>query len=734
MEPLNLTCRHRPESIPFRADFTGTRRALLLIHFLCLSMIVLAQSAPVSRPPSAQATVSHPTWSSPIARILQSNCTTCHHPGGAGPFSLLTYEDAHRWAPQILDVTQSRFMPPWLPEPGYGNLADARRLSDSDRALLKRWIEAGLPPGDMSVAPNPPGYSSTWTLGKPDLILSVEKPFTVAAGGQDVFRNFILPYTLDQTHYVRAMEILPGAARIVHHANVLIDRTAEYRRQHPADWQSGVPGMELAVDAGKSFDPDSHFLFWKPDTPALVEPEGMPWRLEPGNDLILNMHLKPTGKEETVQAQIGLYFTDNPPTQFPMLLQLDRDDALDIPAGQADFKVEDELTLPVAVQLLGIYPHAHYIGKEMQAWATLPDGKKVWLIWIRSWDIDRQSVYRYSKPVLLAKGTVVHMRYIYDNSSANAHNPHSPPVRVRAGNRSDDEMAHLWLQVLPVGGRGKGEPDPRLLLEEAWMRSRLRKTPSDSISLYNLGAALVGENKPAEAVEVFKKLVEVQPADGRGWNALASATQSVGDLNQAKFTFMKAIEVEPGNCNARFNLAELDLSLDLVPEAEHSFRSFLETCPDDAEARNGLGLALIAQRQFEQAQAQFVQGLTLNPGTDAALDLHQHLAFADAQSGQTEDAIAQLRMAIELAPEDAAPHALLAQLLSQAGRMAEAIAEQKAALRLHKDDADGWNNLGAYEAQTGDIQAARNDFHEALRIDSHNAQAEANLSRLSIKP
>ena len=140
------------------------------------------------------------------------------------------------------------------------------------------------------------------------------------------------------------------------------------------------------------------------------------------------------------------------------------------------------------VEVLGIYPHAHYLGKRMEAWATLPDQQKKWLILIPDWDIDRQSVYRYRKPVFLPKGSVVHMRYVYDNSSGNPHNPHNPPVRVKAGNRSEDEMAHLWLQVLPVNTPTDG-PDPRLLLEEAWMRSWLRKDPDDIIPLYNLASA-----------------------------------------------------------------------------------------------------------------------------------------------------------------------------------------------------------------------------------------------------
>jgi hypothetical protein len=234
-------------------------------------------------------------------------------------------------------------------------------------------------------------------------------------------------------HYIRAMEIRPGAPQVVHHANILIDRTQSFRQQHPNDWEAGIPGMDITLDAGNTFDPDSHFLFWKPDTPVLIEPEGKPWRIDLGNDLILNIHLRPSGKPETVDTEVGLYFTDKPPTELPMLIQLDRDDGLDIPAGDSHFVLEDTLKLPVDVEVLGIYPHAHYLGRDMQAWATLPSGEKEWLIWIRDWDIDRQSVYRYRKPIELPKGAVVHMRYTYDNSSANPRNPHDPPRRASPG-------------------------------------------------------------------------------------------------------------------------------------------------------------------------------------------------------------------------------------------------------------------------------------------------------------
>src|SRR5262245_38789282 len=195
--------------------------------------------------------------------------------------------------------------------------------------------------------PAPPVFTDGWQLGTPDLVLRAPEPFVVPAEGTDVFWNLVLPSTVTSTRYVRAMEILPGNARIVHHANVLVDSSGAGRaldRQTPGP---GFPGMDLQL-ASNRFEPDSHFLFWKPGTPSLVEPEDMPWRLDPGDDLIFNMHLQPSGRSMPIQPSIGLYFASKPAVHVPMLLQLEHDGALDIPPGDSGFVVRDELELPVA--------------------------------------------------------------------------------------------------------------------------------------------------------------------------------------------------------------------------------------------------------------------------------------------------------------------------------------------------------------------------------------------------
>ncbi len=745
---------------------TAQRLLLLLLLSMLLSMIggISAMAQPVGG--------AAPTWSSTVAPILYRNCTGCHHPGGAGPFSLMTYADARRWAPQVLTVTQSRYMPPWLPEPGHGDFADNRRLSPVDLANIARWVHAGMLEGDAARAPQPPHYTPDWELGPPDLVLTAARPLRVPADGQDVFHNFILPTNVTGTRYIRAIQILPGNPRVVHHANILIDRTAELRHQHAADWQAGIPGMEITIGSGDRFDPDSQFLFWKPDSPATVLPPGMALRLDPGTDLVLNTHLKPTGSVETVEPRIGIYFTDKPPTRAPMLLQLEHDSALDIPAGDKHFEVDDQFRLPVAVNLLGIYPHAHYLGKQMEAWAVQPSGVRMSLLLIRDWDIDRQSVYAYRRPLLLPAGTVVHMRYAYDNSTANPRNPTSPPVRVRAGNRSVDEMGHLWLQVLPVqpvvhaahrreGTRGPDDADPRMVLERAWMQHRLERNPGDRIAAYNLASLDVMAGKARAAIDVFDRLAEQSPNDARTLTSLGAAQEQSGDWQSALASYQRALQLEPTETDARYDQASVELRHDQAEAAAADYRTLIEQHSDDAAAHGGLGASLAQLNQPDAARAEFEKALALEPAQLAALAGYalmelaagnlehartlltsavaagahdtttwQQLAFADAQTGRAAEAEQALHSAIDADPDDPASHALLGQLLAARGELTPAIAEQRSALKLNEKDADGWSNLGALEARAGHAAAARQAFEHALQLDPHHAAARANLARL----
>ena len=287
---------------------------------------------------------------------------------------------------------------------------------------IAAWLRTGMQEGDPASGPAAPHFTEGWQLGPPDLVVRVPQAYQLPASGSDVFRKFVIPVHVDRTTYVRAIKLRLGDRKLVHHANILVDRARTLRNRKSADGQPGFPGMDVATESTDTFDPDSHLLFWKPGSVPEIEPDDMAWRLDPDTDLVVNLHLQPSGKAERIQPSVGIFFARKPPTHFPMLLQLEHDGAIDIPPGSTTFAITDQLTLAVGIDLLRIYPHAHYLGKQVEAWARLPDGIKRPLIKINNWDINWQAVYTYSEPVHLPKGTTVAMRITYDNSAANVRN------------------------------------------------------------------------------------------------------------------------------------------------------------------------------------------------------------------------------------------------------------------------------------------------------------------------
>ncbi len=550
------------------------------------------------------------TFNRDIAPIMFESCARCHRPGEAGPFSLLTYDDAKKHARQIEVVTRTRFMPPWLPEPQALKFADEWRLSDEQIAIIEKWVEEGALEGNPADLPPQPKFAEGWQLGQPDLVLKAPKPYQLLASGSDMYWNFIFPVPIDRTRWVKAVEIRPGEKRFVHHANILVDRLQNSRQRESAPG-AGFEGMEIKIES-EAFDPDSHFLFWKPGTVPYVEPEGMALRLDKGTDLVLNVHLQPSGKPETIQPTIGLYFTDQPATKFPMLLQLQNDAKLDIPADDKNFVVIDELTLPVDNDLLAIYPHAHYLGKDLQAVATLPDGKTITLIHISQWDLNWQAVYRYAEPVFLPKGTIVRMRYVYDNSESNALNPNHPPERVRGGNRSKDEMAHLWLQVLPRNV-DPNAGDARMVLQEALARHNIQINAADFEAHYNLGAMLLAHGNTAEAIAQYQAALQIRPQDATANNALGAALLAAGEPDHAIPYLRAAAQSSLSYFDAHYNLGNALASEGDLGGAAEQFTEAVRLRPDDADAHANLGSALAELGHFAEAKAQFERALEINP-------------------------------------------------------------------------------------------------------------------------
>ena len=387
------------------------------------------------------------TYNEHVAKIMHEHCTSCHRPGQAAPFSLLTYEDAAKRAQLIRAVTAMRYMPPWHAEPDYGKFKGERRLTDREIATLAAWAESGAPEG-AGDAPEPPSFSSGWTLGEPDLVLAMEEPFTVPADGPDVYRNFPTKVPTSEDKWIRALQFRPQARTVVHHSLFYSDTSGKVRELDARDETPGYSGMGGSVPGKRSLSG------WAVGGQARVFPEDAPMRLPAGSDFLFQSHFHPSGKEETEVSSVALYFTDKPASRTRLSFQLPPSFGtgarIDIAPGDPSYTIGESFTIPAAIELYGLTPHAHYIGKEFKSWAELPDGGEVPLIWIKDWDFAWQGMYVYEEPVLLPAGTTIHSRITYDNSADNPRNPSNPPKRVRWGRASEDEMGSIIYMALPA--------------------------------------------------------------------------------------------------------------------------------------------------------------------------------------------------------------------------------------------------------------------------------------------
>jgi len=418
-------------------------------------------------------------------------------------------------------------MPPWKSEPGYGEFVGHTHLRSEEIDLIQRWAANGAPEGDPAGLPPSPTWVSGWQLGTPDLVVSWPEPYRVKAEGPDFSRTFVLSLPVSGVRYVRGIELRPGNARVVHHANIRIDRTPGSRRLDEADPAPGYEGLLLT----SAVYPDGHFLGWTPGQTAPLLPGALAWRLFPGTDLVVEMHFVPDGRTELVQPSVGLFFGDEPPERLPTMLRLGRQN-IDIPAGEKEYITTDSFVLPVDVEVAAVQPHAHYRAREVRGNATLPDGTTKPLIYIKDWDYRWQHVYRYVTPVRLPKGTTLALRYVFDNSAENIRNPHQPPRRVYWGQQSTDEMGDLWIQMLTASERDReilaAAIRPKETAEEiVGYEMMARKDPAkaslrndlavmyDEIGRTDLAAAQFGVGRYGQVPGLLGRLLPVLPRGHR---------------------------------------------------------------------------------------------------------------------------------------------------------------------------------------------------------------------------
>jgi tetratricopeptide (TPR) repeat protein len=640
---------------------------------LCLLLASSARAEPV-------------TFTRDIAPIVFSHCTSCHRPGEIGPFSLQSYRDVRQRMTLVADATKRRVMPPWKADNAAGQFLDDRSLTAAQIQTIQDWTEQGGPEGNPADLPPMPSFPEGWQLGTPDVVATMPQPYSLRADGPDLFRTFVLPIPTTTARFVRAIEFRAGAGRGVHHANLGVDRTRSSRRLDAADPEPGYVGG-MVPDAAY---PTGYLLGWTPGQQPRPSPDGMPWRLDADSDLVVQLHLQPTGRPESIQVSVGFFFTNDPPLRQPVSLRLGSE-TIDIPAGDAAYAIQDHYVLPVDALVLAVQPHAHNLGRRMTAQATLPDGAVRSLITIPDWDFRWQDVYRFTTPLALPKGSSIAMRFTYDNSAGNPRNPSQPPRHVLWGQNTTDEMGDLWVQMVPVHDEDAAElgsdiarktrtediaayaqvlkSDPRnplrhdavamLYLQDgrtedaiAEFRESLRLNDESAPTHYNLGLALSMQRQYPAAMAEFETTVRLDSTHAEAQNNLGAMLHVAGRLDEAAMHYRRAIELRPENAEARANLGRVLMLQGHTSEAATEFTSALAVRSDSVSALTGLSWirATAADPQLRrpgQAVAMAERARQLSRGTDPlAFD---SLAAAYAALGEFDDAVKVARLGIQAA-------------------------------------------------------------------------------------
>ena len=400
---------------------------------------MLAMSALAAEPTKASAT---PTFTKDVAPILYKNCATCHRAGEIAPMSLLTYEQARPWAKSILEMVSRGQMPPWHAEEPRGTFSNDRRLTDADKNTLIAWANAGAPEGNLKDLPPAPKFAEGWEIGTPDLVLSMSKPYDVAAGGTIAYQYFTIPTNFTEDKWVQAIEVRPGTRSVVHH--ILVFTRAPGKAKVEPAFLPVVPKVPAAPGGQQAdFGPGTLIATTAPGTNAMIFEPGSAVKIPAGSSLIFQVHYTASGKAVTDQSSVGLIFAKEPP-QREIHNSAFVNFMLKIPAGSSDQAVDSAIEFAQDSHITALFPHTHLRGKSWEYRLVYPDGTSKVVLSVPKYDFNWQTYYVFAKPLAVPKGSRLEATAHYDNSVNNASNP-DPKIEVHWGEQTWQEMQYTGI-------------------------------------------------------------------------------------------------------------------------------------------------------------------------------------------------------------------------------------------------------------------------------------------------
>ena len=429
-------------------------RALVLV-FLGIVWVGITSTVTIGAPPqSASTSPAGPTFSADVAPILYAKCVGCHRPGEVAPMSLITFKDVVPWASSIREKVTTRVMPPWHADRQYGSFRNEQSLTQGEIDTIVKWVNAKTPEGDPSRMPALPKFPEGWQIGTPDVVLAMPTAYAIPATGEIQYQYFEVPTNFTEDRWMQAGEVRAGDRAHVHHIIVYVkapNPTPATSVMVNRPITSAAPAAAVAPLAQRQAAPrpptgaspvartgDQMLVNWAVGEDAPVFLPGMAKRIPKGSSLVFQVHYTTNGTPSRDQSRIGLIFAKQPPTRevrTGMILN----PLLAIPPGAGNHEIAAEGTFTEDVNVWSLHPHMHLRGKDMTYTATYPDGRSEIVLRVPKFDFGWQTDYWLAKPLVLPKGSKLHVSAHYDNSTANRHNP-DPAVTVRWGDQTWEEM------------------------------------------------------------------------------------------------------------------------------------------------------------------------------------------------------------------------------------------------------------------------------------------------------
>ena len=406
-----------------------------------------------------------PTYHADIAPLVEENCATCHAEDSIAPFDLSTYEDLVPLAHLSIQEMEAKTMPPWMPDPDCREYEAERYLSDEEIALFRDWVDSDMPEGDRADArpsesdEQTHSFDATHSGGIDGYVPSDELV--------DDYRCFILDdIEFDETSYMTASRVVPGADNLVHHVLVYVVDETDMQRLRDADAAEDGPGYTcfgspFPSNDGEGSDqivPPTQIGAWVPGMLPSFARDDTATRIEAGSSVVMQVHYNTlSASPENDQTSFEMQVTDVEPSHLTMTRPLAILD-LDIPAGDSEVTFTREFTnygsQPMTVE--AVTGHMHGLGEQIRLRHIQADGEDSCVLDIPQWDFDWQQGYRLRDGDLveLATGDSLELTCVYDNSPDNQpviDGERLTPRDVTWGDATTDEMCLLYInQVIPA--------------------------------------------------------------------------------------------------------------------------------------------------------------------------------------------------------------------------------------------------------------------------------------------